>query len=542
MDRDNLLTKYHIVYDKKYKYASFLLVLLLVFAVVLQLIYPKLIEQLLISIDWNLEIAYGISIAIITVCLLKALVSLLTDILSNYLFISLNILLKNRIIEKIFNLCFQESQLFNIGELTQTYCCDVDAVVSYVSNVIISLIINLLIICGVIVISIATNFYLGLILFMISIVTFFTLCKVNNYAAPFWAAQRESMEEFYTYIYGVFDLIKELKLSNNSSYITESFEDILIKISSSNFFAALMGYHLWVASIICFSVTKWVLVFIGGVLVYQNVLNVPTIFLFTYYLDMITAPIETLRVNLQAVQASDASLERIKAIFAIQNTMQYGEKEIRGELNIDFNNVSFSYKNSLVLDKFSMQLRENEIVSLVGKSGVGKTTIVKLICRLYDVQDGVIFINDNNIKEFTKESLSDNIEYISQIAAMEGLTVKEALRLDNINKINLFRRYLVLFDLDKYSIKINDNMGYLAATLSAGSYQTIYAIKTLISDKRILLLDEITSHMDTTKENLYYNELNYIKRNKIILFITHKDTLISKCDRVIEIKKDVENE
>lgn len=455
--RNGILGKYHIVYDKKYKIISKILFLLLIILVTLQVVYPKLVEKLLSSIEADLSVLYKISAFIIGICIIKAVVSIATELLSNYLFVNLNISLKNRLIEKIFRLCVQDSMAFNPGELTQTYCNDVDAVINYISNVILSLIINLLMISGIIIVSVMTNTLLGFSLILISAVTFIALSKINRYAVPFWDEQRGNMEKFYSYLYEILGLIKELNLSGNQSYIAESFGKMITKISKSNFLSALMGYHLWVASIICFSVTKWALVLAGGILVYKNRLNAATIFLYTYYLDMLTSPIETLRVNLQSVQVADASLERIKKILDIDNNaIQYGDKEIGGKTSVEFREVLFSYKKDPILDGLNMNLEENEMVALVGKSGSGKTTVVKLICRLYDAQVGMVLINNKDIKEYTKESLTKNIEYIRQMIELEGISVKNALGLYDPDKVHLFMEYLRLFDLMKYKINLDE--------------------------------------------------------------------------------------
>lgn len=527
--------KYMEILDKKYKIDIFLFLLLSFGLAFFQIMYPKTIEWILQGyefFDKDLIILFWL---VVGICFLGTINSYAADILSRYICINLSISFKNRILDKIFHMDMLDGYNFKPGEITQTYNNDVDSVANYIANILGAIIVNICTLSGIVVVSLITNFGLGCIITIIALIAFGSLYVVNKYATPLWGEHKKNTEDFYTLIYEVMCLTKEMFFLNNDTYIDKKLNSEINRLCKSNFKATIMGYHLWVVSILCFSVTKWIVILIGGLMVYWNRMDVSTVFLFSFYLDMMSSPIENLRVNMQTIQISDGSLERIRKILYHERIMEYGDNDLNEVRDITFKDVVFSYENQMIFDKFSTQFKAGEIAALIGESGAGKTTLVKLICRLFDVNNGEILINGKNIKCYSKKTLNNNIEYISQTLIVDGLMVKEALGICE-NNYKMFLDLLKEFELEKYHIRIDESMEHVRMRVSVGDYQTLFAIKTLISHKRILLLDEITSHMDAEREQVYYSKLQGLKKGAIIIFITHKESVMKESDRILKIK------
>lgn len=160
---------------------------------------------------------------------------------------------------------------------------------------------------------------------------------------------------------------------------------------------------------------------------------------------------------------------------------------------------------------------------------------------MYDPEKGTIKVNDINLFEFSKTSILNLIEYVSQSTFLEGLSYSDVLSLNNKIELKKFEMYINEFGLyDKLHNVLEDPNSIIRENeFSSGEFQILFAIKALMSKKSIILLDEITTNMDTNTEQIFFKLLNKNKKSKVIIFISHKSTTLNLCDRVLKLKKGV---
>lgn len=232
-------------------------------------------------------------------------------------------------------------------------------------------------------------------------------------------------------------------------------------------------------------------------------------------------------------------------ILDTQDNMQYGVKEINliDKFEIEFRNVSFKYPNAenYSLKNINIRINNGENLAVVGRNGSGKTTFIKLLCRLYDVTDGEILINGINIKEYTKESimrlysvvfqdfkifsttLSRNIsagkecDYDKLYKVLEEANIKDrVLKMENKENTYLYK------DLDKSGIEI-----------SGGEAQKLALARALYKDAPIVILDEPTAALDPIAENEIYSHFNSFVENKTTIYISHRLSSCQFCDNIV---------
>lgn len=244
-------------------------------------------------------------------------------------------------------------------------------------------------------------------------------------------------------------------------------------------------------------------------------------------------------------------LERIKdfklsssRIFAILESEEFKKEEF-GKVHLDkvngdfeFKNVSFAYDEKEVLKDINFKVNANETVAFVGKSGVGKTTIFNLLCKMYDVKDGTITIDGHNIKDLDKDSIRGNITIISQNPYIFNLSIRDNFRLV---KEDLTEEEMIdackLACLDEFintlPEKYDTIIGEGGVNLSGGQKQRIAIARALIQKTEIILFDEATSALDNETQASIQKAIENMKNEYTIMIIAHRLSTIINCDRII---------
>ena len=231
-------------------------------------------------------------------------------------------------------------------------------------------------------------------------------------------------------------------------------------------------------------------------------------------------------------------------IINTQDEMTYGDKEldIDEKFEIDFKNVSFKYPGSenYSLKNINIRINNGEHLAVVGRNGSGKTTFIKLMCRLYDVTDGEICINGINIKDYTEESINRLYSVVFQDFKIFSTTVSEnisvgkeydkAKLLDSLDKANIKERVLAMGNQENtYLYKDLDKSG---VEISGGEAQKLALARALYKDAPVVILDEPTAELAPIAENEIYSRFNSFVQNKTAIYISHRLSSCAFCDNI----------
>jgi len=210
--------------------------------------------------------------------------------------------------------------------------------------------------------------------------------------------------------------------------------------------------------------------------------------------------------------------------------------KIKGDF--EFKNVSFSYDDKKVLDNLNFKINANETVAFVGKSGAGKTTIFNLLCKMYDIKDGVITIDGIDIKDLDKDSIRGNITIISQDPYIFNMSIKDNLKLvkSNLTKKEMIEACKVAC-LDDFINELPDKydtiIGEGGVNLSGGQKQRLAIARALVQKTEIILFDEATSALDNETQEKIKQAIDNMKREYTILIIAHRLSTIKNADRIL---------
>ena len=219
--------------------------------------------------------------------------------------------------------------------------------------------------------------------------------------------------------------------------------------------------------------------------------------------------------------------------------LEFGDNDndfIRGK--IEFKNVSFIYEKMTVMKNVSFKIKPNSFTAIVGKSGSGKSTIFRLLLRLYKANSGSILLDDESIYDYTKEVYSSNVSIVTQKPFIFDMSIRENLNLVDSNhehQIEACKRagihdYIMSLK-DGYNTKLVRD----AENISSGQKQLIALARTLLSKSEVLLFDEVTSSLDMNTSKQVMKILKDLKKDHTILMITHKPTLMKMADEIIVI-------
>lgn len=230
-------------------------------------------------------------------------------------------------------------------------------------------------------------------------------------------------------------------------------------------------------------------------------------------------------------------------IIESENTKTYGDTKLNGnKFEIEFKNVSFKYpgSNNYSLKNINLKINNGEHLAVVGRNGSGKTTFIKLMCRLYDVTEGEILINGVNIKDYTEESINRLYSVVFQDFQMFSLPVS-----DNISADKKYNRERMLDCLEQANIKDrilnmpNKENSYLykdidktGVEISGGEAQKLALARALYKNSPVVILDEPTAALDPVAENEIYNRFNSFVENKTAIYISHRLSSCVFCSRI----------
>ncbi len=267
---------------------------------------------------------------------------------------------------------------------------------------------------------------------------------------------------------------------------------------------------------------------------------------FVTSLLLLYKPTKTLGNTLTNLQNVFVAMGRVFELFDIQPQIKSPEDAIQLQgLNnsIEFKNISFEYEpNTPVLKNFNLKVSKNETIALVGNSGGGKSTVVSLLPRFYDVKEGAIEFDGVDIRKFDLESLRNNISFVFQDNFLFSGSIKDNILMGNENATDEdIERVIKMAHLDEFAHTLEKGLdtyvGERGASLSGGQRQRVAIARAMLKDAPIVILDEATSALDNKSEAIVQKALDNLIQNKTVFVIAHRLSTIKNADRIAVINE-----
>jgi ATP-binding cassette subfamily B protein len=288
-------------------------------------------------------------------------------------------------------------------------------------------------------------------------------------------------------------------------------------------------------------ISNILVIYVGGTKYISGQIEFGTIVEFLIYVNMLTWPVAVVGWVTSMVQQAEASQKRINEFLETEPTIQnLVEESTPVEGNIEFNKLTFTYPDTGItaLKDVSFTVKPGETLAIVGNTGSGKSTILELIGRLYDVEEGMLKIDSTTIKNLNLDDLRDSIGYVPQDAFLFSDTIKNNIRFGKEKAseeevIEAAKNAAVHQNIIGFTKGYDTILGERGITLSGGQKQRVSIARAIIKNPQILLFDDCLSAVDTETEEEILQNLNKISKNKTTIIVSHRISSAKNANKII---------
>lgn len=448
--------------------------------------------------------------------------------------------LQEHILNKVTTFDNDFTKRMSTAFLVNTSFRDVSKVVS-VPDAIIDQVNHIITIFITIIILMSANIYIGLMTLIFLIITMSLMFHNINKMSHHLMGQRQAQDKITSLIGQVIDGNKEIQAFNMEEDLRQYLKDYEKRWDKSYFAKRKYNDNAWAVCPSIISVGKVIIYLVMAILILNGQAELSLLVLVIGYYEDIESRIGSILTTLDTIGGNFTRVERIYNIlnYNNKNMLSFGNNDtdlIKGK--ITFNNVSFNYEKQASLTNINFEIEPHSMTAIVGKSGSGKSTIFRLLLRMYKVNKGSILIDDVNIYEYSKDVYPNNVSIVTQQPFIFDMSIRENLSLVDSNVENQIKACKTAGIHDHivslpngYNTKLNKD----ADNLSLGQRQLLALARTLLSRSEILLFDEVTASLDNMTTKKIIKIMKKLKKDHTILIITHKPNLMKQADDIIVI-------
>ena len=345
-----------------------------------------------------------------------------------------------------------------------------------------------------------------------------------------------------SYVQESFSGIRILKSYVREKYFQNEFKKETEKYKQASLNLAYVNSFFIPAIVLLIGLSTIITIYVGGLKTINKEIDYGDIVQFIFYINMLTWPIASVGWLTSLVQRAAASQKRINEFLENKQTIDFRAVESISEIeSLELNKVYFNYNKKIeVLKDISFTLKKGETLGIVGKTGTGKTTIADLICKIYDIDNGSILINNKEIGIYNISKLKSKIAYVPQDVFLFSETIYNNIAFGRIgaNKeqiIKAAKQACIYNDIMSFPDGFDTKIGERGINLSGGQKQRISIARALIRESDILILDDCLSAVDTSTENIILNNIYENINHKITIIISHRINAVLKADNIILI-------
>lgn len=430
------------------------------------------------------------------------------------------------------------------GKVLSRIIGDVNSLKDVLTNSVTTLIPDFITVCAVVVIMIVKNYKLALAALVSLPLMAIGIYLVQRFSHLRWRVFRKKSANVNAFIHEDLSGIRIIQSLTAEGETTETFDTLLHEHRNSFISAVRLNDSIGPIIDLCWGIGTASLYFVGIKLLGIGPGSVGLLVAFGTYISMFWSPILNLSNFYNQLITNIAGAERIFEILdtppdIVDDSNVIALPDVKGDIRFD--HVSFSYdEETLILDDVNFSVKAGETIALVGPTGAGKSTIVNLISRFYDIQKGNIYVDNYNLKEVSIESLRQQMGVMTQDNFLFSGTIKENIRYGRLDATDeeiieaakTVNAHDFIMKLEKgYDTELKER----GNGLSIGQRQLLAFARTMVSKPKILILDEATSSIDTQTELLVQEGIEALLKGRTSFVIAHRLSTIQKADRIFVI-------
>ncbi len=498
-----------------------------------------LVEPVLnkIFVEKNETLLYLLPCAIIAIYLLKNIGTFMQAYFTAYIGQDTIRRFREKMVENLLNLDMKFFNDFRTGELISRTTNDIERIRSIVSSIIPELIRELVTIIGLLCVVIYQSPKLAFFALVVMPLAIYPISRLAKKMKKISKKSQEKTSDITSALSEIFTNIEIIKANNAQKYEHSRFVEENNKFFKLNLKTVKIEQLVSPLMETIGSIGVAAVIIIGGKDVIDGNINMGAFFSFLTALFMLYTPLKRIVNIYNKMQDAIAASERTFFLMDKVSEIKDGEKVLSEEINlIKFNDVRLSYGDKEVLKGINLEANKSEFIALVGSSGGGKTSLMNLLMRFYDVNSGEILINETNLKDIKIHSLRQNIGLVTQRVYIFNDTIAKNVAYGRefneeavINALKMANAYEFVSKLDN---GINTILNEFGTNLSGGQRQRIAIARALYQNPQILIFDEATSALDNESEKEITKAINNLRSKKIIFVIAHRLSTVESADKI----------
>ena len=545
-------------YLKVYKLSVILAIFLKVVSIVMSVLEPFVLGLAITELTRNvLDIAKGVKGAsinttyvfgVMALYLLRGLFYEIGSYYSNYFMTNAvqNTVrdIRNELSSKINQIPVSYFDKHQFGDLLGRFTSDVETVSNALQQSFLQVVNAVLTITLVIGMVLYLNFQLALIVIASIPLTYLGANFILKKSQPYFKKQADTLGVMNGFVQENLTGFNVLKLYGREETSSDDFREITQKLQEVGFKASFIsGLMMPILNAIS-DLTYLLVAVVGGLQVISGQLTIGNMQAFVQYVWQVNQPIQNLTQLAGQLQSAKSSLDRIFQVLDEPDEVTDAKERLEHNLTgqVSFKHVDFQYvENKPLIRDFNLEVKPGEMVAIVGPTGAGKTTLINLLMRFYDVTSGSIAVDGHDIRNLSRQEYRKQFGMVLQDAWLYEGTVKENLRFGNLNatdeeiveaakaaNVDHFIRTLP----GGYNMEMNQE----SSNISLGQKQLLTIARALLADPKILILDEATSSVDTRLELLIQKAMKNLMQGRTSFVIAHRLSTIQEADKILVLK------
>ncbi len=430
------------------------------------------------------------------------------------------------------------------GELIERIDGDVTALSNFFSSMMIKVVGNGVLLVGILVLLWMESWIVGLAISLFTAITLLGLFRLHGVTVPWQREIRATSAEMYGFIGEQIDGTEDIEANGATPFMLTRFDAIQHKWLPQVVRGWTGWAMMWTASMALYFVSLAVVFITGAWLYGAGTVTLGTVYLIFQYTEMAHRPIEQIREQLIDLQKAGASIDRVEALFA--RTSVLTQRELLpltgGPLEVRFDGVTFAYNDEAgdetVLEDVSFEIAPGRIVGLLGRTGSGKSTIARLVTRLYEPQAGEVLVGEHPTWNIELEQLRHRVAMVTQDVQLFRASIRDNLTFfnDEVDDREL-AEVIHRLELDEWLDSLPNGLDTMLESgsggLSAGQAQLLAFTRVFLRDPGVVVLDEASSRLDPATEALLERAVDHLLENRTAILIAHRLETVARADDIV---------